>query len=528
MAKSPAKSTVWEFLQSLGKTFMLPVALLAFSGILLGVGSSLTSDAVKQSMPFLDNTVLQLLFLWMTKVGLVAFIYLPVMFAVAIPLGLAREEKGVAAFAGFVGYAALNLSINFYLTVVNVIGDGAAEKAYGVKSILGISSIDTGILGAIIVGVIVAKLHARFYTYQMPDALAFFGGARFVPIITAIVLGVVGLVVPLVWPWFAAGINGIGTLISHAGPFGPFLFGTGERLLLPLGLHHILVALIRFTEAGGTSLVCGNEVSGALNIFYAELSCADTTQFSVSATSFLSQGKMPAFLGGLPGAALAMYHCARPENRGKIKALLVSGVVACVIGGITEPLEFLFLFVAPVLYVIHAILTGLGFMTMGLLGVTIGNTDGNLIDFLVFGVLQGTATKWYLVPVAAAIWFAIYYGVFRFAIVRFNLKTPGREKESREIEAREAAQPAGKKAGNSGYNGAVILNALGGADNILALDNCITRLRMSVQDMSRVDDKVLKANGAIGVIKLDEHNLQVVIGPQVHLVKNQLQSLMGA
>lgn len=240
MAKSPAKSTIWEFLQSLGKTFMLPVALLAFSGILLGVGSSLTSDAVKQSMPFLDNMVLQLLFLWMTKVGLVAFIYLPVMFAVAIPLGLAREEKGVAAFAGFVGYAALNLSINFYLTVANVIGDAAAEKAYGVKSILGISSIDTGILGAIIVGVIVAKLHARFYTYKMPDALAFFGGARFVPIITVLVLGVVGLVVPFAWPWFAAGINGIGALISHAGPFGPFLFGTGERLLLPLGLHGVV------------------------------------------------------------------------------------------------------------------------------------------------------------------------------------------------------------------------------------------------------------------------------------------------
>ncbi|WP_204806251.1 PTS transporter subunit EIIC, partial [Aeromonas salmonicida] len=223
-------------------------------------------------------------------------IYLPGMFAVAIPLGLAREEKGVAAFAGFVGYAALNLSINFYLTVANVIGDGAAEKAYGVKSVLGIGSIDTGILGAIIVGVIVARLHARFYTCKMPDALAFFGGARFVPIITALVLGVTGLVVPFAWPWFAAGINGIGALISHAGPFGPFLFGTGERLLLPLGLHHILVALIRFTEAGGSQLVCGNEVSGALNIFYAELSCADTTHFSVSATSFLSQGKMPAFL----------------------------------------------------------------------------------------------------------------------------------------------------------------------------------------------------------------------------------------
>jgi PTS system maltose and glucose-specific IIC component len=283
------------------------------------------------------------------------------------------------------------------------------------------------------------------------------------------------------------------------------------------------VALIRFTEAGGTQLVCGNEVSGALNIFYTELACADTTEFSVSATSFLSQGKMPAFLGGLPGAALAMYHCARPENRSKIKALLVSGVVACIIGGITEPLEFLFLFVAPVLYVIHAILTGVGFMTMGLLGVTIGNTDGNLIDLLVFGVLQGTATKWYLVPLVAAIWFVVYYSVFRFAIVRFNLQTPGREMESN-----DASQPASKRAGSSGYNGEVILDALGGTNNILALDNCITRLRMSVQDMSLVNDKVLKANGAIGVIKLDDHNLQVVIGPQVHVVKNQLQHLMSA
>nr|WP_086938923.1 maltose/glucose-specific PTS transporter subunit IIBC [Thaumasiovibrio occultus] len=515
------KTTLWEFFQSLGKTFMLPVALLAFSGILLGVGSSLSSQAVKESLPFLDNTLLQLLFLWMTKIGLVAFIYLPVMFAVAIPLGLAREEKGVAAFAGFVGYAALNLSINFYLTVNGVLGNAELEKAYGVKSIIGTDSIDTGILGAVIVGILVAKLHARFYTFKMPDALAFFGGARFVPIITALVLGLVGLVVPLVWPYFAAGINGVGFAISQSGPFGPFLFGAGERFLLPFGLHHILVALVRFTEAGGTMQVCGETVSGALNIFYSELACADTTQFSSSATSFLSQGKMPAFLGGLPGAALAMYHCARPENRSKVKALLLSGVVACVVGGITEPLEFLFLFVAPALYAVHAVLTGLGFMVMGLLGVTIGNTDGNIIDFLIFGVLQGTATKWYLVPAVAAAWFAMYYATFRFAITRFNLKTPGREVETKEAAIKQATTA-------SGYNSDVILEALGGAENIVSLDNCITRLRMSVADMSKVDDATLKANGALGVVKLDEHNLQVVIGPQVHLVKNEIQHMMPA
>lgn len=522
MSHQTNKTTMWEFLQSLGKTFMLPVALLAFSGILLGIGSSLSSSAIREAIPLLDNIVLQYLFMWMTKIGLVAFIYLPVMFAVAIPLGLAREEKGVAAFAGFVGYAAFNLAINFFLTVAGVLGDDLERKAYGVKSIIGIESIDTGILGAVIVGIIVAKLHQRYYTFKMPDALAFFGGARFVPIISALVLGVVGVFIPFVWPYFAKGINAIGYTIEGAGAFGPMLFGTGERLLLPIGLHHILVALVRFTEAGGTMDVCGNTVSGALNIFYAELSCPTTQSFTPEVTAFLSQGKMPTFLGGLPGAALAMYHCANPENRHKIKALLISGVVACVVGGITEPLEFLFLFVAPILYFVHAILTGVGFMLMGLLDVTIGNTDGNIIDFLVFGILQGMDTKWYLVPLVAGIWFAIYYSVFRFAILKFNLKTPGRETDTAEVDKELEATFI-----NQSGKGSAVLAALGGKDNITALDNCITRLRLSVKDMSLVDDAKLKAYGALGVVKLDQHNLQVVIGTQVHLVKNEMQSLMS-
>ncbi len=520
MKQKNNKATLWEFLQSLGKTFMVPVALLAFSGILLGVGSSFSSSALKEAMPFFDNIILQYIFIWMTKIGLVAFIYLPVMFAIAIPMGLAREEKGVAAFSGLVGYAALNLAINFYLTVNGVLDNEVLRQAYGVKSILGTDSIDTGILGAVIVGIIVAKLHTRFYTFKMPDALAFFGGARFVPIISTIVLGLVGLLVPFIWPYFAAGINGIGYAIAGAGDFGPFLFGAGERLLLPVGLHHILVALIRFTEAGGTLEVCGETVSGALNIFYSELACPETQGFTPSVTAFLSQGKMPAFLGGLPGAALAMYHCAKIENRSKIKALLLSGVVACVVGGITEPLEFLFLFVAPALYFIHAMLTGFGFMVMGMLDVTIGNTDGNIIDFLVFGILQGTATKWYLVPLVAGIWFTVYYFVFKFAILKFNLKTPGRETE--EVLSEEAETILSTEGGKGG----LILAALGGAQNITSLDNCITRLRLTVEDMSLVDDAKLKSYGALGVVKLDEHSLQVVIGTQVHLVKNEMQSLM--
>ncbi len=232
---------------------------------------------------------------------------------------------------------------------------------------------------------------------------------------------------------------------------------------------------------------------------------------------------MPAFLGGLPGAALAMYHCARPENRHKIKGLLISGVIACVVGGTTEPLEFLFLFVAPVLYVIHALLTGLGFTIMAVLGVTIGNTDGNIIDFVVFGILHGTATKWYLVPVVAAIWFAVYYAIFRFAITRFNLKTPGRDIDTAASVEKAVAGTIGK----SGYNVPAILAALGGAENIVSLDNCITRLRLSVHDMSKVDAAALKAHRAIGVVQLNQHNLQVVIGPQVQSVKDEMATLMN-
>ena len=523
-ANTAQKITLWEFFQQLGKTFMLPVALLSFCGILMGIGSSLSSHDVITLMPFLGQPLLQLLFTWMSKMGSFAFSFLPVMFCIAIPLGLARENKGVAAFAGFVGYTVMNLAVNFALTAKGILPtqDAALLKANNVQSVLGIQSIDTGILGAVIAGVVIWLLHERFHNVRLPDALAFFGGTRFVPIATTVVMGLLGLAIPLIWPFFAKGINGLGYLINSAGTFAPMIFGTGERLLLPFGLQHILVALIRFTEAGGTMDVCGHSVSGALTIFQAQLNCPDVHGFSESATRFLSQGKMPAFLGGLPGAALAMYHCARPENRHKIKGLLISGVIACVVGGTTEPLEFLFLFVAPALYLIHALLTGLGFTMMAVLGVTIGNTDGNIIDFVVFGVLHGLATKWYWVPVVAGVWFAVYYAIFRFAIARFNIKTPGREAETTTVERAVTAAT-----GKSGYNVPAILAALGGADNITSLDNCITRLRLSVKDMSQVDSAALKANRAIGVVQLNQHNLQVVIGPQVQSVKDEMASLMN-
>ncbi len=388
------KNNFWGFFQSLGKTFMLPVSLLAACGILLGVGSGFTNPALYKTVPFLGYPAVKLFFQFMTTVGLFAFVNLPVMFAIAIPLGLAEKNKGVAAFSGYVGFSMTALAGNFFLKATGTLATPENMKAAGQAMVLGIQSVDVGVLGGVVIGIIVYKIHERFCESVLPDAFAFFGGARFVPIMTTLFFGFFGLIVPIVWPFFNGLIMQIGNLIGKAGVFGPFIFGAGEALLRPFGLHHILVAMIRFTSAGGTEVINGEAVHGALNIFYQYF--ADGV-LNADATRFLSQGKMPTYIFGLPGVALAMYQTARPENKKKIKGLLISGVVACVVGGITEPLEFIFLFLAPVLYLFHVVMVGLGFMVMALLHVAIGNTDGNIIDFLVFGLLQGNQTKWYAI-----------------------------------------------------------------------------------------------------------------------------------
>lgn len=502
----------WEFFQGLGKTFMLPVSLLAACGIMLGIGSSFASSVTAEILPFLKFPIIKLFFEFMSTIGSFAFSNLPIMFAMAIPLGLARQDKGVAAFSGYVGFVMSSMTANFFLKVTGTLATPENMKAAGQAMVFGIQSIDIGVLGGVIIGIIVYKIHDRFCEIKLPDALAFFGGARFVPIATAIIVGVVGLLIPLIWPFFNGIIIKIGVVISKAGVFGPLLFGAGEGVLRPFGLHHILVAMIRFTSAGGEAIINGEPVYGALNIFYKEFA---NGILDPNVTRFLSQGKMPSYMFGLPAVALAIYYTARPENKKRIKGLLLSGIVACVIGGITEPLEFIFLFISPILYLFHCIMVGLGFMIMGILKVAIGNTDGNLIDFIVFGILQGFRTKWYLVIPVGIIWFIIYYFVFKYAILKFDLKTPGREKVADNSEIKLG-----------GFDAERLLKALGGKENIVSLDNCITRLRLVVNDMGLINEEEIKATGAIAVVKLDEYNLQVVIGPQVHVVKNKLDKLI--
>ncbi|MDB8858949.1 maltose/glucose-specific PTS transporter subunit IIBC [Pediococcus acidilactici] len=521
MSKGKKRIALGGFFQELGKTFMLPVALMAFMGLLLGLGSSFSSPTTIDAFPFLGNSILQVVFKYMSAIGGFAFNNLAVMFAMAIPLGLAKKEKGVAAFSGFVGYMVMNLAINFYLGLTNQLADADAMQKAGQSLVLGVQTIEMGVLGGIITGIIVYNLNKKYCTIQLPDSFAFFGGARFVPIITSLVMAVVGIILPIIWPVFAFLINGVGALIHGAGPFGPMLFFSGERLLLPFGLHHILVATIRFTQAGGTMLIDGHQVSGALNIFYSELQ--NHLPISHSATQFLSQGKMPTFMFGLPGAALAMYHTAKPENRAKIKGLLISGFIATFITGITEPIEFLFLFISPFLWLFHVFMTGFGALVVSLLGVNIGNTDGGVLDFLIFGVMQGTQTKWYLIPIVGIFWFLAYYFTFKKFILWRDLKTPGREVAT-EPEYTDAEIRTSGNAG--GYDIPGILKALGGKSNIVTLDNCITRLRLIVKDGSIINDEELHKLGALGVVHLDDTSVQVIIGTKVTTVRNGLDALL--
>ena len=513
-----------EFLQGLGKTFMLPVALLAFMGLFLGLGSALSSEAIITTLPFLGNHYLQLLFRFFSTIGSFAFSFLPELFAIAIPLGLVRYEKGVAAFSGFVGYVVMNLSINFVLVESNQIVEENMIAEAGQDMVMGIQTLQMGVLGGIIAGITVYQLHKNFYNIQLNEAFGFFSGVRFVPIISSVVLAIIGLFIPVIWPLFSQLINGVGNLIQNSGFFGPFLFGASERLLLPTGLHHILVSTIRFTEAGGTQIVNGNIVSGALNIFYAQLQSGEA--ISETATAFLSQGKMPTFMFGLPAAALAMYHSADPDKRNKIKGLLLSGVIATFVTGITEPIEFLFLFIAPILFVFHIVMTGLGFMLMYILGVTIGNTDGGILDFIIFGVLQGIETRWYFVILVGLLWFVIYYFTFRIAIKKLNLQTPGRSNLSIDNRAKNTKEYERKKK-ELKFNTVAILEALGGKENIQDLDNCVTRLRIVVHDMEKINENKLTSNGALGVFKLDKHNIQVVIGTRVGTLKSELEKIIG-
>ncbi|MBR6761651.1 MAG: PTS transporter subunit EIIC [Oscillospiraceae bacterium] len=526
------KDKIFGVLQRVGRSFMLPIALLPVAGLLLGIGSSFTNPTTLEAY-HLTNIIKEggLLFTIlniMSKTGSVVFDNLALLFAMGVAIGMAKKEKEVVALSGAISYLIMNTAISTLITAKGGV-EAMAENTTTVN--LGITTLQMGVFGGILVGLGVAALHNRFYKIQLPQVLSFFGGTRFVPIICSLVYLLVGIVMFYLWPPVQAAIAQLGQLVLRSGYAGTWIYGIIERALIPFGLHHVFYMPFWQTELGGSVVIDGVTVQGAQNIFFAELASKATERFSVSATRFMT-GKFPFMIFGLPAAALAMYRTARPEKKKLVGGLLFSAALTSVLTGITEPLEFTFLFVAPIMYVVHCILAGLSFMLMHLLQVTVGMTfSGGLIDLVLFGVLQGNdKTNWIRILPVGLLYAVLYYFIFYFLIRKFNFKTPGREADDEETKLytrKDLNERNASKNQNADSVSALILAGLGGKANLSDLDCCATRLRVTVHDAAQVNDALLKQSGASGVIHKG-NGVQVIYGPQVSVIKSRLEEFLDS
>lgn len=528
------KDKIFGVLQRVGRSFMLPIALLPVAGLLLGIGSSFTNpttlEAFRLNGIIYEGGILYTILDIMSKTGSVVFDNLALLFAMGVAIGMAKKEKEVAALSGAISYLIMNTAIS---ALIAAKGGVEAMAANSTASVLGITTLQMGVFGGIIVGLGVAALHNRFYKIKLPQVLSFFGGTRFVPIICSIVYLAVGVLMFFVWPIVQALIAKLGALVLASGYAGTWLYGIIERALIPFGLHHVFYMPFWQTELGGAAIIDGITIQGAQNIFFAELASRSTESFSVSATRFMS-GKFPFMIFGLPAAAFAMYRAARPEKKKLAGGLLLSAALTSMLTGITEPLEFTFLFVAPSMYAVHCVLAGLSYMLMHLLGVGVGMTfSGGLIDLTLFGILQGNnRTNWIWIIAVGAVYAVIYYFIFLFMIKKFNFKTPGREADGEEtrLYTRKDTEERKKNSSKGGSDVSVsmyILSGLGGKSNISDIDCCATRLRVTVKNPSFTDEAMLKRSGASGII-MKGNGIQIIYGPRVSVIKSELEDFLAS
>ena len=510
------KKHLFSLLQRIGQSFMLPIALLPIAGIFLGIGSSLTNTNMLAAYHLKGlmgpGTAPYILFSLLNSAGSIIFDNLPILFAVGVAIGMARTEKATAALSSIIAFFVMHSTIGSLITYT---GRSHSFLTGATTEIVGITSLQMGVFGGIIVGLGVAALHNRFYKIELPRVFSFFGGTHFIPIISAITYVGIGILMFYIWPPIQILINDAGKLVLMSGYGGTFVYGLLERTLIPFGLHHVFYMPFWQTAVGGRELVNGQLIEGAQNIFFAELANPDTSHFSVAATRFMS-GKFPLMMFGLPGAALAMYTCARPENKKAVGSLLLSAAISSAVTGITEPLEFAFLFVAPPLYVIHCAFAGLSYMLMHILNVGIGMTfSGGFLDFFLFGILQGnTKTSWLHVIPVGILYFIVYFIVFRVMILKFNYQTPGHEKDN--------ATPVN----NADNKSQQILDGLGGLENISDLSCCATRLRVTLHRPSKLNKEKLLATGAAAVVANGD-GVQVVYGPEVTVIHARLQDYIA-
>lgn len=524
--------------QSFGKSLLFPISLLSFMAIFLGLAAALQNPAIIEVAPFLGNETLQLIFGFIRRLSALPFGYLPLLFAMSIPLGMVKRDKEVAVYAGAVGYIAMLIGMTYVLQaqgftaettsiahLMDVEGlnqvDATLQNSLFTNT-LGIFVYNTNVIGGIIAGLMGVFLHNKYRETELHPALTFYSGKRFVPIAAAIILAVVGMVLAFIWPLINQAIIAVGGLISESGSFGVFLYGFTEKIINPTGLHHILNQTFRFTALGGVENIEGESLVGALQIYLYQLD--NNLAFSTDATAFLAQGKILHMVFGMPAAVLAMYKMARPEKRDRVLKFFLAGVTAVILTGITEPIEFTFIFISPILWVVNAIFAGLAFLVPALLNVAIGNIQGGIIDWIVFGMLQGMETGWYIYLIAGPIFFAMYYFSYTFIISKFNVMTIGRRET--DFEDEDEVDENVSVAESDRTTAENIIKGLGGLQNITDVDNCISRLRVEVKDGQLVDESFIKRTQPNGIVRPDDNTVHVVYGGRISKIRNIVDNYM--
>ena len=557
-----------QFLQRIGKAIMLPIAALPIAGILLGVGGALLGIAGLENAPavyqpliaFVNISAVTAILTIMKNIGDIIFGNLPLLFAVGVAVGLAKKDKGTAALASVFGFIVMNQVISSMLTLgMTQLGvltpDNVGEYGTYVTTNLGIFTLNMSVFGGIITGIVTALLHNKYHKIQLPQVIGFFSGSRFVPIVTSLAMAVVGAILAFAWPVVQVGITALSEFVRTAGPIGTFFYGIIERALIPFGLHHVFYTPFwygSFVNAEILNNGVWQTVAGANAAYFAQLSSmssligatSDTMSTVVEGTTRFMAGKYPIMMFGLPAAAYAMYKQAAPSKRKAVGSLLASAAITSFLTGITEPLEFTFLFVAPVLYVVHCIFAGLSYMLMGVLNVFVGMTfSGGFIDFALFGLLPagaGVPTRWLTLIIVGLIYAVVYYFLFTFMIKKFNLKTPGRDESEEEVklytkadykakngtaEVEEVKSDKGSSKNEIQEKAPAVLAALGGESNIVSVDACITRLRVEVKDKANVNKDELKSLGASGVVEVG-NGIQAIFGAKADAYKNEIKEIL--
>lgn len=515
------KSNFKKGIQTFGRSLLLPIGVMAPIGMIMGLTNALTQSYLIEKASWLGNDTLQQILISLKTISSVVFENIPLLFAMGVAYGMSIRDKGIAIFSSVLGYLTLQVVMNVYLTITGTLADPEKMSEVGQGLVLGIQTLKLEAAGGIIAGLLAAYCCEKWYTKELPLAFAFFGGKKFVAIATFLLMIPIGLVLPIIWALFTKFLIFISPVFIND-TFGVGLYWTAHRLCIPFGLHHVLASVVRFTEAGGVYVMDGEKYVGILNaanhlLFNLGPDSQYWTQLGPKLFSYLASGQMLTTLFRIPAIGLAMYHTSFVDNKKIAKGAILTVVLTAFLGNITEPIEFSFLFIAPQLFVVYAILCGVMSIPLNFLHVSIGYIRGTIFDFGIFGLLYDK-TNWINLVLLGIINFIVFYFVFRFVIKKFNLETLGREKSMGDktllMEKRydEIAE--------------LVIKGLGGIENIKNVDNCVSRLRIDLVKNEAVDKDMLKDTGTSGVFFPQDGHIHIVFGPYVEFVRNAVDTAM--